>query len=503
MRPNIIQESYNIQPISSGYYYIRSPRPILANCNIRCKLIEIMEVDSATHFIYHPSIKVGEIWSIGLCCSTLKTIQDECESNELWLCSSSTTNKKGEISMINKIKDEIENIKNKSTNTVWNYTKKAVLGKMKSHFTRQETYPINVGMDNKEKNPIIKFLFKYNPNIKKYIVPDPLNSDRWIIHDYIGLFKIRNDTYCLVKMGKYIINENDFIDYLYTRDGSDRLDNNRRNNVCITVFGKGAIYIINYLTNALQKYERSRREKELMIFNVQEKNKDLFITRKKIIQRNFDSLFFRDRETTASIISLLDKYNSNDKVYSDRNLLHKTGILLYGEGGTGKSTLCNAISTYMKTDMIMIDMTSFQELDLIKLTEILNVETDKTYVIVLEDIDCIIKDRDGDKDIDKEENRAINKLLQFLDSNNSPNNAIFVATTNHVEKLDKAIRRKGRFDLELEVKRLNRDNAIRMCKSFNLDNDQITEVLSRFEDHDNIKQSSLQAEILSVIEVDV
>ena len=94
-------------------------------------------------------------------------------------------------------------------------------------------------------------------------------------------------------------------------------------------------------------------------------------------------------------------------------------------------------------------MNSFKTLNVSMLTQSINAD-DKQYVILLEDIDTIFNSLDRtSENIDKEEKEIINKMLQFLDSNSSPNNVIFIATTNHIEKLDAAIVREGRFDCKI------------------------------------------------------
>ena len=73
-------------------------------------------------------------------------------------------------------------------------------------------------------------------------------------------------------------------------------------------------------------------------------------------------------------------------------------------------------------------MGSFDRLDLNTLTSCINCDTSK-FIILLEDIDCLYNlDRNSDG-IDKDDKKVINKMLQFLDSNNSPRDVIFIATT--------------------------------------------------------------------------
>lgn len=80
---------------------------------------------------------------------------------------------------------------------------------------------------------------------------------------------------------------------------------------------------------------------------------------------------------------------------------------------------------------------------------------------IYEDIDTIVTDRNDSKEKDYRKN--FNNLLQVLDGYLSVPYTINIATTNHIEKLDEAITRAGRFDLQIELKGLTEDLAKKMC----------------------------------------
>ena len=117
--------------------------------------------------------------------------------------------------------------------------------------------------------------------------------------------------------------------------------------------------------------------------------------------------------------------------------------------------------------MANIDKINFNDI-----TGMINAETEEQYIVLFEDIDTLYLNRtktteDGEEEADskaKDFQGIINGLLQFLDSNSSPNNVIFIATTNHVERLDEALIRDGRFDLKVEIKALEEKDIPRFMK---------------------------------------
>lgn len=365
--------------------------------------------------------------------------------------------------------------------------------KMLSQCVNKIKTTFGVQMDiNYNREDYIKFLGwvkKHDKSFRKHITKCPYKP-HYFLKDQDLILKVGEHTYARILTGNAIQN---------TFDEVERYDNNKRASidfltVRIYIFGKEA-------KKVAYRLEKMRNRECLEFFTVtvsKETRNSVNVYRDLATGRNKDSVFLNDH-IKDDILNHVRKFFSNKEIYDKRNLTYKTGILLEGEPGTGKSTIASMIATEFNISMVIINMNQFAQLDTDFITSTLNAD-DKTYVVLLEDIDCVIGDRESE-DSDVENKKNVNKLLQFLDSASSPSNVIFVATTNHIEKLDDAIVRDGRFDLKVNISNINREVATHMCKSFGIkDEATITRLFEENNRHGKINPAKLQNLILKEID---
>lgn len=270
-------------------------------------------------------------------------------------------------------------------------------------------------------------------------------------------------------------------------------NNSRRNTISMYIFGKKTMKYFRELKCIIDKETSSSSMMYSITANGDGNRSYWTCSGTPLTPRPMDTLFF-DSGIKDRIINHLNTWLSNEDIYKKRGLIYKTGILLYGTKGTGKSSLASAIANYLKCGLIVIDCTTFDKLNIAEVSESINADETR-YVVLLDEIDSIFGNRDDDIDDDK--NKRISKLLSFLDSPSSPTNVVFVATTNYIDRLDKAAIRKGRFDIKEELTDIHKEAAIEMCKGFDLPQDKIDKIInnSTFP----INPSDLQGVILESI----
>lgn len=164
--------------------------------------------------------------------------------------------------------------------------------------------------------------------------------------------------------------------------------------------------------------------------------------------------------------------------YDEMGISHRRAYLLAGPPGTGKSRLIRDIIAHFPEARATI--TKFNSTALLE-REIGDFDRGK-QIIIAEDIDRIATFRDddflNDQDVDKGVSFA--DAINAIDGITSPQNTIFIFTTNHPEKLNPAFMRKGRIDWIINIDPMDEDQVRRMAERFQvtLSDDDIKELVA-------------------------
>jgi DNA replication protein DnaC len=170
---------------------------------------------------------------------------------------------------------------------------------------------------------------------------------------------------------------------------------------------------------------------------------------------------------------LLDELESfiNEKdIYKDNGIPHNKGFLLKGPPGTGKTSLIKAISNYLKRNIFTIDLTLIDSNDMF--LELMDRIDFTQSIIVFEDIDCMsdkVLERVNKEDefYDSHNDKfTLSCILNFLDGTTEYNERIIIMTTNYPEKLDRALIRPGRIDLQMDLTLCDRHQLCSIINKF-------------------------------------
>ncbi|RIA85360.1 P-loop containing nucleoside triphosphate hydrolase protein [Glomus cerebriforme] len=179
--------------------------------------------------------------------------------------------------------------------------------------------------------------------------------------------------------------------------------------------------------------------------------------------RGLDSIAL-DEKQEILLKKELDTFVKNKNFYKLIGMPYKRGILLSGKPETGKTSLINAISSYLSRDIYFLNLKLIEN-DL-QLNALFS-SVPSNQLIVLEDVDAqseILLNRDirlnnksilDKQKVEKEDSEtatfSLPTFLSCLDGHIVSEGTIIIMTTNHINFLDPACIRSGRMDLQLEL----------------------------------------------------
>lgn len=156
-------------------------------------------------------------------------------------------------------------------------------------------------------------------------------------------------------------------------------------------------------------------------------------TPERLIPKEVRSDKFTKTSIYNKVVKYVEYFLEDEEKY--RPNLYKTGILFFGEPGTGKtSCIRSIIKEQIPKDSVVIflnDIPSNEFLKVMRLTL-----ADKLKVFVFEEMITVAGD-----------NKSIERVLDFLDGELSLDRSLYLATTNYPERLPaNVVNRHGRFD---------------------------------------------------------
>lgn len=216
--------------------------------------------------------------------------------------------------------------------------------------------------------------------------------------------------------------------------------------------------------------------------------------------RNIDQLVTRHKPI---LIRYLEDFLAaqNGKSVFNGHGTYNFGLMLYGPPGTGKTSIAKAVANYVKRNILMINLREVKSMNTFR--GCFSDFSEQAYIYVFEEFDfvqglfeggsqssekdahkarilallgSIHKDLDAEsrksiqEQIAKEEKRiteledaiTLDNLLIFLDGLQEVRGRIIIATTNHIDKINPALLREGRFDLKLKLDLFSHEETVEL-----------------------------------------
>lgn len=336
-----------------------------------------------------------------------------------------------------------------------------------------------------------KFIQKYNKKIKKNR-REPIQYEFGPDDD----FGWTNYDPKLLELTKYILDEGIYVAQL--NDNNYCILHNDINQDACKVSTK-LFFIGNDWKKWRIKFNKKFNEYKKIAKYKQPENIKTSRGYTETIFKSFDKFVMPNKK---QVLKYIDNWIDNIPKYHNKyDMIPKLSILLYGDPGTGKSTFYKALAKYLNINTITIVDKDF----------LMNNREHRLSksIYAIDDIDCLCKSRKNSKNNDND--NILSTLLEFLDNppvfqyklkdGSEYPIQIVVATTNYYDRLDPAVRRYGRFDLQIEMKEFDNIMAQEMCNIYDL---KLSDVVK---DSDNknfkISPSKLQAMCLNNIDITI
>lgn len=165
--------------------------------------------------------------------------------------------------------------------------------------------------------------------------------------------------------------------------------------------------------------------------------KGVYFSLKTIVH---DQIIDLPGSSIAPILTRIDKFWKSRDRYEAFGYIYKTGILVHGRPGGGKTMMINLLNNRLIERGGVVLYASDLDYLTSGLCALRSLDADRRLIVVLEDIDQLIES-DGEQ-----------AVTALLDGENQIAGVVYLATTNTLSALpDKIRQRPSRFDLVVEM----------------------------------------------------
>jgi len=202
--------------------------------------------------------------------------------------------------------------------------------------------------------------------------------------------------------------------------------------------------LMEELLEGVARHAGARRANRLTLFTVDRWGDEWRLADSKP-RRSLDSVVL-DEGVARHLHDDIHEFFSRREWYVQMGIPWRRGYLFHGPPGTGKTSAAFALAGELRLKLCALSLTNPKLNDNV-MADLLQ-RTPPRSLILIEDIDAFFNSRD------KQDSRiqiSFSGLLNAIDGVGAQEGRIVVLTTNHRERLDAALIRPGRIDVEVEL----------------------------------------------------
>ena len=195
-----------------------------------------------------------------------------------------------------------------------------------------------------------------------------------------------------------------------------------------------------------------------------------------------------DDGVSEFVVGDIREFLKNGNWYMDRGIPYRRGYLLHGPPGSGKSSFIQAVAGELEYNICVLNLAE-KYLSDDRLNMLLSMVPQRS-IILLEDIDAAftnVREKKNDAN-----GLTFSGFLNALDGVVSSEGRIIFMTTNHLERLDRALIRPGRVDVKMLLDNASSHQIHRMfLRFYEGQHDTAEQFVSVLQDH-NVSTAQLQ-----------
>lgn len=241
----------------------------------------------------------------------------------------------------------------------------------------------------------------------------------------------------------------------------------------LTTVGRSQKFLKRFVDEVVECHKRnSRKRSSLFVYD------DCWERVDGYVPRLLGSVILRPGEK-EHLVQDVEKFRGSWRRYRQLGVPYHRGYLLHGPPGTGKTSLVSALADRFGMGVYLVNLNLFNDRSL----AIAINDVPSNSVILFEDIDCMHGSKARQDKEDPPSNGGgkppesrddaldrlgvtLSGLLNVLDGFTSPENVLFVMTTNRMEALDKALLRPGRIDYRLYMGEATEGQRVELYRRF-------------------------------------